>query len=84
MDGDFALSESNAILQYAAELSGSEKRYPTDLKQRADLSRWLLWEAVSMRPADGSEGSDFAALRPGRSFSSPAREFVWSNGAAIA
>jgi len=27
-DGDFALSESNAILQYAADLSGSDKHYP--------------------------------------------------------
>ena len=44
LDGDFALSESNAILQYAADLSGSEKHYPKDLKQRADINRWLLWE----------------------------------------
>ncbi len=28
LDGDFALSESNAILQYAADLSGSDKHYP--------------------------------------------------------
>jgi glutathione S-transferase len=38
-DGDFELSESNAILQYAADLSGSDKHYPKDLKRRADVNR---------------------------------------------
>jgi len=32
VDGDLALSESNAILQYAADLSDSEKHYPRSLK----------------------------------------------------
>src|SRR5258708_12034147 len=44
LDGDFALSESNAILQYPADLIGSDKHYPKDLKQRADVNRWLLWD----------------------------------------
>jgi len=43
-DGDFALSESCAILQYAADLSGSDKAYPKDLKKRADVNRWMLWK----------------------------------------
>ena len=51
MDGDFALSESNAILQYAADLGGSDKHYPKDLKQRADINRWLLWEASTWFPS---------------------------------
>ena len=51
MDGDFALSESNAILQYAADLSGSDKHYPKDLKRRADINRWLLWEASTWFPS---------------------------------
>ena len=50
-DGDFALSESNAILQYAAELSGSDKYYPKNIKQRADINRWLLWEASTWFPS---------------------------------
>jgi glutathione S-transferase len=50
-DGDFALSESNAILQYAADLSGSDRHYPKDLKQRADINRWLLWEASTWFPS---------------------------------
>jgi len=51
MDGDFALSESNAILQYAADLSGSDKYYPKDLKRRADVNRWLLWEGSTWFPS---------------------------------
>lgn len=49
-DGDLVLTESNAILQYAADLkSGSV--YPTNLKQRADVNRWLLWEASAWFPS---------------------------------
>ncbi|KAJ4299487.1 hypothetical protein N0V90_004732 [Kalmusia sp. IMI 367209] len=44
-DGDLTLTESNAILQYAADVTGSESMYPKDLKHRADINRWLLWEA---------------------------------------
>jgi len=51
LDGDFALSESNAILQYAADLSASDKHYPKDLKHRADINRWLLWEASTWFPS---------------------------------
>lgn len=51
VDGDFALSESNAILQYTADLVGSDKHYPKDLKQRADINRWLLWEASTWFPS---------------------------------
>ena len=51
VDGDFALSESNAILQYTADLVGSDKHYPNDLKQRADINRWLLWEASTWFPS---------------------------------
>jgi len=51
VDGDFALSESNAILQYAADLVGSDKHYPKDLKQRADINRWLLWESSTWFPS---------------------------------
>lgn len=43
-DGDLVLTESNAILQYAADLEGNAA-YPKDLKKRADINRWLLWEA---------------------------------------
>ena len=51
LDGDLALSESNAILQYAADLVGSERHYPKDLTRRADINRWLLWEACRWFPS---------------------------------
>ena len=47
-DDDLVITESNAILQYAADLKGSPY-YPKDLKKRAQVNRWLLWEA-SGRP----------------------------------
>jgi glutathione S-transferase len=51
VDGDFALSESNAILQYAADLNRAEAHYPTELKRRADINRWLLWETSTWYPS---------------------------------
>jgi len=51
VDGDLVLWESNAILQYAADLVGADRAYPRDLKQRADINRWLLWESSSWFPA---------------------------------
>jgi len=50
-DGDFTLWESNAILQYAADTSDEPSYYPKDPKQRADINRWLLWEASSWFPS---------------------------------
>jgi glutathione S-transferase len=51
VDGDFVLWESNSILQYAADKVGNEAAYPKDLKQRADINRWLLWEAAQWFPS---------------------------------
>lgn len=48
VDGDVIITESNAILQYGADVAGHvPSAYPTDLKQRANVNRWLLWEASS-------------------------------------
>ena len=49
-DGDLVLWESNAILQYAADQAGNASAYPTDLKTRADVNRWLLWECGTWFP----------------------------------
>ncbi|MBU6382117.1 MAG: glutathione S-transferase family protein [Betaproteobacteria bacterium] len=51
VDGDLVLWESNAILQYAADKEGNHQAYPVDLKQRADVNRWLLWESSSWFPS---------------------------------
>lgn len=46
-DGDFELWESNAILMYAGDKFSSTSAYPSDLRTRADIHRWLLWESSS-------------------------------------
>jgi glutathione S-transferase len=50
-DDELALPESNAILQYAADLNGASQYYPQDLKRRADVNRWMLWEAATWFPS---------------------------------
>jgi glutathione S-transferase len=51
VDGDLMLSESNAILQYVADTQRAEQYYPTDPKKRADVNRWMLWEAAHWFPS---------------------------------
>jgi len=51
VDGDLKLWESNAILQYAADKVDASSAYPQDLKVRADINRWLLWEASAWFPS---------------------------------
>ena len=51
VDGEFVLWESNAILQYVADKLGAATCYPTDLQGRADINRWLLWEAAHWFPS---------------------------------
>ena len=50
-DGDLVITESNAILAYAADVSGAESLYPKDLNQRALVNKWLLWEASQWFPS---------------------------------
>lgn len=48
VDGDFVLTESNAIIEYLAEAS---ELFSCDAKERADIARWLFWEASEWQPA---------------------------------
>ena len=50
-DGGLTLWESNSILQYAADAHGKSAFYPTDLKRRADVNRWLFWECGAWFPS---------------------------------
>ena len=50
-DGDLVLWESNAILQYVADKLGKTEFYPAEPAKRADVNRWLLWEASAWFPS---------------------------------
>lgn len=50
-DDGITLWESNSILQYAADKYGRNEFYPTDLRKRADVNRWLFWEAAHWFPS---------------------------------
>ena len=49
-DGDLTLWESNAICQYLADRAGETPFFPKDPKVRADIARWLFWEAGTWSP----------------------------------
>jgi glutathione S-transferase len=43
VDGDFTLSESNAIMQYLASRT-SNSLWPDNVRTRADIVRWQSWQ----------------------------------------
>ena len=50
VDGDFVLSESNAICQYVCEAKGDEKLWPSDARSRAKVAQWMFWETAHWFP----------------------------------
>jgi glutathione S-transferase len=52
-DGDFHLWESRAIMQYLADKTPGQTIYPTELRARADVNRWLFWSGQHFAPAIG-------------------------------
>ncbi|NUP13722.1 MAG: glutathione S-transferase family protein [Polyangiaceae bacterium] len=50
-DDGFYLTESHAIMQYLAEKTPKQTVYPTETRARADVNRWLFWNAHHFMPA---------------------------------
>ena len=50
-DSGLVLWESNAICQFLCEREGDNAFYPRDPKTRADIARWLFWEASTWSKA---------------------------------
>ena len=51
-DGGFVLYESNAIVRYLAARASSGL-FPSDLRKRADVDRWMEWQSTNYTPAMG-------------------------------
>lgn len=47
-DGEFVLWESNAILFYLAAQRPDSGLWPTDLREQADVLRWLTWQSTHL------------------------------------
>jgi glutathione S-transferase len=45
VDGDFTLSESNAIMQYVASKKKNDL-WPENTRTRADIARWQFWQVA--------------------------------------
>jgi glutathione S-transferase len=50
-DGGFVLWESHAIMQYLADGTPGQTLYPTERPARADVNRWMFWNAHHFAPA---------------------------------
>lgn len=50
VDGDFALTESHAIMEYLAERAPGQTLWPADAQARADVNRWMFWSAQHLMP----------------------------------
>jgi glutathione S-transferase len=50
VDGEFVLTESNAILLYLAEAYGANRLWSSDSKQRGRIAQWLFWESAHWQP----------------------------------
>jgi glutathione S-transferase len=50
VDGEFVLTESNAILLYLAEAHGANRLWSSEPKQRSRIAQWLFWESAHWQP----------------------------------
>lgn len=51
VDGDLVLWESNAICIYLCEAYGEHRLWGRSAERRAEVARWLFWEASQWQPA---------------------------------
>jgi glutathione S-transferase len=51
VDGDFVLWESNSIIRYLANKSAAEALLPTEPQRRAEVDRWIDWQATEANSA---------------------------------
>ena len=49
-DNGFILTESHAIMLYLAEKAPGHAAYPEDARARADIHRWVFWNAQHFQP----------------------------------
>jgi len=52
LDSGDVLTESNAILMYAADQQKNDQVYPKDPVKRAQINSWLLWETSAWFPSN--------------------------------
>ena len=50
-DDGFVLAESNAIVRYLAARHREAGLWPEDLRQRAEVDRWMEWQSTELTPA---------------------------------
>jgi len=50
-DDGFVLWESNAIVRYLAAKHAPGTLWPDDLRRRADVDRWMDWQATTFTPS---------------------------------
>lgn len=46
VDGDFVMWESNTIIRYLANASPAASLYPAEARARAQVDRWIDWQAT--------------------------------------
>ena len=51
VDGDFVLWESNSIIRYLAGKSAAHMLLPTEPRARAEVDRWIDWQATEFNSA---------------------------------
>jgi glutathione S-transferase len=75
----FVLTESNAILQYIAEAHGEFRLWSWAPRRRAEISRWLFWEASAWQPALVPVLRHHVAQKLGLAPAEPAADINWND-----